>query len=150
MSGTSVKVIPAVKIGRTFSIPREKVFQAWMNREELKNWFLFADGYSVSFAEINPRKNTRFRVSMKDSDGNQHLFGGVLHKFAFPEELGFTWAKNGGGTQQQKSFVTVDFIDKAGQTEIQLTHENFPDEKMMESYKLGWNYMLDQLDKYLR
>lgn len=150
MSGTSVMVIPAVKVNHFFSSPREKVFNAWINNDEIKNWFLPADGYSVSFAEVNPRKNTRFRISMKDADGNQHLFGGVLHKFVFPEKLGFTWAKNGGGTQQQKSVVTVEFKEKGGQTEVLLIHENFMKLEIMESYAKKWNYILDQLDKYLK
>ena len=150
MSGTSVKVIPAVKVNHTFSSPREKVFQAWINNDEIKNWFLPAEGYSVLFAEVNPRKNTRFRALVKDADGNQHLFGGVLQQFIFPEKLDFTWAINGGGTQQQKSFVTVDFVEKGGQTEIQLIHKNFPNEEMRESYSKSWNFMLEQLDKYLK
>jgi uncharacterized protein YndB with AHSA1/START domain len=150
MSGTSVKVIPAVKVNRTFSVPREKVFQAWVNNDEIKNWFLPAEGYSVLFAEVNPRKNTRFRILMKDSEGNQHLFGGVLQQFIFPEKLDFTWAINGGGTQQQKSFVTVDFIEKGTQTEVQLKHINLPNEKMMEGYSKSWVHILDQLDKYLK
>jgi uncharacterized protein YndB with AHSA1/START domain len=150
MSGTSVNVIPAVKVNRTLSVPREKIFQAWMNNDEIKNWFLPAEGYSVIFAEVNPRKNTRFRISLKDTDGNQHIFGGVLQQTVFPEKLDFTWASNGGGTQQQKSFVTIDFIEKGTQTEVKLIHKNFPNEEMREGYSKSWNYILDQLDKYLK
>lgn len=149
MSGTSVKVIPAVRVERTFSAECERVFNAWTDTNELKNWFFFSDGYTVPFAEINLRKNTRYRIAMKDKSGNTHLFGGIIKHLVVPKKLSYTWAGNGGGTQQIKTLVSIDFTDKGGQTEVKLIHESFPDEQMRENYEKSWNYLFDQLANYL-
>jgi uncharacterized protein YndB with AHSA1/START domain len=149
MSGTSVKVIPAVLVERTFSVDRECVFNAWTDTNELKNWFFPENGYTVPFAEINLRKNTRYRIAIKDKGGNTQLFGGIINQLVVPEKLCYTWAVNGGGTQQIKTLVSIDFIEKGGQTEVKLIHENFTDEKTRENYEKQWNYMFDQLAKYL-
>ena len=149
MSGTSVNVIPAVKVNRTFNAPCDRVFKAWTDQNELKNWFFPSEGYTIPFAEINLRKNTRFRIAMKDSKGNTDLIGGIIKQLVIPEKLGYTWAQNGGGTQQRKTFVSIEFMDKDGKTDVQLIHEDFPDEKMRESYEKRWNSLFDQLEKYL-
>jgi len=149
MSGTSVTVIPAVLVERTFSADRDRVFNAWTDTNELKNWFFPEEGYTVLFAEINLRKNTRYRIAMKDKGGNTQLFGGIIKELIVPEKLSYTWAANGGGTQQEKTLVSIDFTDKGGQTEVKLIHENFTDEQTRENYEKLWNSMFDQLAKYL-
>lgn len=149
MSGTSVRVIPSLTVTRKYPVPRERVFRAWTDRKELQNWFFPANGFTVPFAEINLRKNTRYRIAMRDKEGTLHLFGGVMQEVVVPEKLRFTWAQNAGGTQQHKSLVTVDFLDQSGTTELQLTHDNFPDDQVRTSYEQSWNHILDNLAKYL-
>jgi uncharacterized protein YndB with AHSA1/START domain len=149
MSGTSVTVIPAVKIERTFDAPPERVFNAWTDDHELKNWFFPSDGYSVPFAEINLRKNTRYRIAVRDSKGETHLYGGIIKQLIMPEKFACTWAENGGGTQQRKTFISIDFTDANGKTIVLFTHEDFPDEKMRKFYETMWNRLFDQLEKYL-
>jgi len=149
MSGTSVTVIPAVLVERTFSADRDRVFNAWTDTNELKNWFFPEEGYTVLFAEINLRKNTRYRIAMKDKGGNTQLFGGIIKQLVVPKKLSYTWAVNGGGTQQVKTFVSIDFAEKGSQTEVNLIHENFTDEQTRENYEKLWNSMFDQLAKYL-
>ena len=86
---------------------------------------------------------------MKDPKGNLHLFGGVL-KQVTSSKISFTWASNGGGTQQFKSIITVEFFQKEATTELRLTHENFSGEKMRERYDEGWNNIFEQLEKFLK
>lgn len=150
MSGTHVDVIPVVHITHSLPASRDRVFKAWIDKQDLQNWFIPDEGYSVLFIEINSRKNAKFRIVLKDSQGNKRLFGGIYREFVIPERLDFTWEKNGGGTQQHKTFVSVQFKEKDGQTRIELTHDHFSDEKMRDEYEKSWPAMFDRLEKYLK
>ncbi len=144
-----MQVIPNLIIKRTMSFSPGRIFKAWTEEEELKRWFFPADGYTIPFVEINLRKNALYRIAMKDPKGDLHLFGGLIKELIIAQKLSFTWASNGGGTQQFKSFITVDFLRKNGTTEVRLTHENFSGETMREKYDKGWNHIFDQLEKHL-
>ncbi|HDL18634.1 MAG TPA: SRPBCC domain-containing protein [Bacteroidetes bacterium] len=150
MSGTHVDVIPAVHITHTVPVARERVFKAWIDKQDLQKWFIPDEGYCVLFVEIDPRKHSKFRIALKDSQGNQHLFGGIYREFVMSERLDFTCEKNGGGTQQHKTFVSVQFFDNNGETKIELIHDNLSDEKMRDEYEKSWNLMLDRLESYLK
>ena len=144
-----MQVIPNLIIKRTISCLPGRIFKAWTVEEELKQWFFPAAGYSIPFVEFNLRKNALYRIAMKAPNGDLHLFGGMIKELIVAEKLCFTWASNGGGTQQLKSFITVEFIPGNGTTEVRLTHENFSGETMREGYDKGWNHIFDQLEKHL-
>jgi uncharacterized protein YndB with AHSA1/START domain len=86
---------------------------------------------------------------MKDKSGNTQLFGGIIKQLVVPEKLTYTWAGNGGGTQQMKTLLRIDFIEKGDQTAVKLIHENFRDEQMRISYEKSWSFLFEQLEKYL-
>ena len=45
--------------------------------------------------------------------------------------------------------MTVEFLDRNGSTEIQITHDHLPNEEMKEDHHHGWNECLDKLERHL-
>ena len=71
---------------------------------------------------------------------------GVYREIKRPAKLVYTWSwepKKDFG----ESVVTVDFLDKEGFTEVQITHDRLPNGEAREKHSHGWNGCLDKLEK---
>jgi uncharacterized protein YndB with AHSA1/START domain len=64
-----------------------------------------------------------------------------------PEKLVYTWS--GGATQDWKTVVTLDFLDRGAVTEVVLTHEGLSDPERRARAEGGWPSMLDALAEVL-
>lgn len=64
------KTSPAttLRVARSFAAPREKVFRAWTDPEELKKWF-GPVGYSTLIAEVDLRVGGKYRLGMRKLPG---------------------------------------------------------------------------------
>src|SRR5205823_7243388 len=76
-------------VSRTIRAPRQKVFDAFVKPELLKQWF-GPRGFTVTDAAIDPRVDGRYRFSMRAKTGEIHTVGGVYREVAAPERLVFT------------------------------------------------------------
>jgi hypothetical protein len=43
--------------------------------------------------------------------------------------------------------VTIDFVDRSGSTEMQISHDLFPNVEACDPHAYGWNGCLDKLEK---
>lgn len=136
-----------LKIRRTFAAPREKVFRAWTEPEELKKWFGPSDEYSTPIAEVDLRVGGRYRIGMRSPGGDLHVAIGTYREVRSPEKLVYTWSWEGG--QMGETLVTVEFHALGGSTEAVLTHEFFPSMEEREKHESGWNGCLSRLPKAL-
>jgi uncharacterized protein YndB with AHSA1/START domain len=130
---------------RTFAAPREKVFRAWTDPEELKKWW-GPDGFSTPGAEIDLRVGGTYRIAMKSSHGNTYYLSGKYRAVQPPEKLVFTWRWE-AEPELGETLVTVEFLDRGGSTEVVLTHELFPTQKSRDEHEKGWSGSLERLAK---
>ena len=99
-------------ITRTFAAPREKVFKAWTDPQELKKWWAAGPGFTTPFAEVDLRVGGRYRLAMKPPDQDVvRVVGGVYREVRPPERLIYTWAWEGSGGPE--TVVTVTFTTAA-------------------------------------
>lgn len=133
---------------RTFAAPREKVFHAWTEPEELKKWWAAGPGYTTPIAEVDLRVGGRYRLGMKPPDKEEvYVVGGTFREVQPPARLVYTWAWEGG--EAQETLVTVEFHDRGTSTVVVLTHEHFVNEKVRDDHAGGWNGCLDRLAQVL-
>lgn len=85
----------AVEITRTFAAPREKVFRAWTDANELACWFAPSPDYTIVVPELELRVGGRYVVEMHHKGGNVHLVGGTYREVLPPEKISFTWRWEG-------------------------------------------------------
>ncbi len=137
-----------LNLKRTFKAPREKVFRAWTDPEELKKWW-GPEGYSTPSAEVDLRVGGKYRFGMmKLPDGEIFYLSGTYREVRPPERLVYTWLWE-GNPERGETLVIVEFRDLGTTTEVILTHERFPDEKVRDDHNKGWNGCLDRLAKVL-
>jgi uncharacterized protein YndB with AHSA1/START domain len=130
---TLVKIIPA---------PRQRVFEAWLDREALGHFMCPAPGMSVSKVEVEPRVGGKFLVLMKAGDSEMPHHGEYL-AIEPHERLEFTWLSAHAG---DSSAVTLLFSDApGGHTRLKLEHRGLPSAESAAKHEGGWGHILDML-----
>ena len=137
-----------LNLRRTFQAPREKVFRAWTDPEELKKWW-GPEGYATPSAEVDLRVGGKYRLGMRKlPDGETFYLSGIYREVRPPERLVYTWRWE-AQPEHGETLVTVEFREVGDSTEVVLTHERFPTEKARDDHNRGWSGCLDRLAELL-
>ena len=131
-----------VVVRRTIPIPRERVFDAWLDPERLAR-FMRPGSTGRTTAKVDARVGGRFRIVMFHANakvGTEHT--GEYLLIERPSRLSFTWRSV--NTDEKDTTVTIDFIDRDGATEVVLTHTQLPP-KQREIHRKGWSDILSAL-----
>jgi uncharacterized protein YndB with AHSA1/START domain len=136
---------PVLVVRRQIAVPRERVFQAWLDSESLAHWMRPA-GTSHATVTVDPRVGGGFRIVM---DGAPH--GCVEHTGEYlaiepPSRLSFTWISK--HTEQRPTVVTIEFLERGTGTELVLTHRGLP-ASQVEGHRRGWTDIVQLLDESL-
>src|SRR2546422_7177574 len=72
----------------------------------------------------------------REPDGTEHRLIGVYREVDPPKKLVYTWSWE-DSPDMGETLVTVEFLDRAGATEVILTHEQFPPDKDATRHEQG-------------
>jgi glutathione S-transferase len=142
-------------ITRTIRATRQRVFDAFVNPELLKQWFA-PRGFAVLDAIVDPRVGGRYRMTMKQRSGEPVMVSGEYREVKAPERLTFTWKwESAPMAALPETLVTVSLVERRGEhgveTEITLLHTGFPAPEARDGHTLGWsssvNRLADSLDE---
>ena len=154
MASTTSTANTTLQIKKTYKASRETIFKAWTDPQALKKWFAPSDDFSTPIAEVDLRVGGKYRIQMKEPNGNAHTVVGTYRDIRAPEKLVFTWAWEAGGGcggsetgEPIETLVTVEFYEKGPETEVMLTHELFPDTETRDKHNEGWTGCLARLTK---
>lgn len=148
MAGPNPRTETTLNLKRIFSAPRDKVFKAWTDPEELKKWW-GPDGYATPTAEVDLRIGGTYRFGMmKLPNGEIFYLAGTFREVRPPKRLVYTWRWE-AEPERGETLVTVEFRDRGGSTEVVVTHELFPTEKARQDHEKGWSSCLDRLARVL-
>jgi len=143
---------------RTFAAPREKVFAAWAERQQLEKWMCKdVAAHTVIHHEQDIRTGGRYLMEVRDPGKGEVYWGeGVYREVKAPEKIVFTWSwskdKPAGETLHPGSpetLVTVEFFAHGNSTEVVLTHATFSTQQLRDEHDRGWNGCFDVLAKVL-
>jgi uncharacterized protein YndB with AHSA1/START domain len=134
---------------RVFDAPRELVWKAWTEPEQLARWW-GPRGISTPLEtiEVDLRPGGAFRMTMvSDADGAEFPTEMEFREVVESERLVFAWeAQRGLGAGQ----VTVTFEDVGdGRTEVSSHFDGFTTDEIMADAEVGWNGQLDKLGEWL-
>ncbi|WP_316813396.1 SRPBCC domain-containing protein [Pedobacter heparinus] len=76
-------------ITHLFDAPREIVFKAWTNPDQLKHWYA-PDGCTIEFKAIDVKVNGSFHSCIYDPVHGQCWIKGIYKVVDFPEKLVFS------------------------------------------------------------
>ena len=148
-----------VQIRRLFAAPREKVFAAWAQREQLEQWMCKdVPSHTVIHHVQDIRTGGRYRMEVRDpGKGLTYIGQGVYREVKPPEKIVFTWAWTTTGPAAEQlhpaspeTEVTVEFFARGNSTEVVLTHATFGTTKDRDDHNKGWNGCLDVLAQVLQ
>ena len=144
-----------LEIKRLIKAPRERVFEAWTNAEQLKKWFGPDEDIVVPQTKVDLRTGGKYRIQMKMPDGEFHTAAGTYREVKPPERLVFTWAWEKGGSEPDfgevepsEMLITLEFLPRGKQTELVFTQENFASVESRDRHEHGWSGCFDKLEKF--
>jgi uncharacterized protein YndB with AHSA1/START domain len=147
-----------LKLERLIKAPREHVFKAWTDPEQIKQWFVpcgKAGEVSTPSAKCDPRVGGRYRIQTRKADGEYFTAAGTYREVKPPERLVFTWAweKDGSGPdfgelEPDETLVTIEFQARGNDTLLIFTHENFANVESRDRHLEGWTRILDGFQKH--
>lgn len=136
-----------VSLRRSFPISRTVLFRAWTDPGELARWW-GPQGWEMDRCELDVRRDGTWRTWFRLPDGSQRAIGGVYLEIVPAERLVFTWEPEPeGDTPEEPSIVTLEFHDKAGATELTLTHRKLTTGRAVDM-DVGWTSTFESLGDY--
>jgi uncharacterized protein YndB with AHSA1/START domain len=131
---------------RLIDAPRERVWKAWADPEQIKLWFA-PRPLTLSVKTMDLRTGGSFAMTMHEPGGKNHAFGGRYVEVVAPERIVWTGEFPYGPKDQMRT--TVEFVAEGKKTRVKvrqiltvLTPETAPH---AQGAKQGWTMTLDQL-----
>jgi uncharacterized protein YndB with AHSA1/START domain len=131
-------------VRRVIPVPRDRVFQAWLDPKSLVHW-MRPGGCTEATAEVDAQVGGTFRIVMMEGP-KRYVHTGEYLAIDPPRRLEFTWISD--ATDHRPTLVTVEFLERDRGTELVLTHRRLPF-KQVESHRGGWTDILQLLDRRL-
>ncbi len=133
------------KASTTIDVPVSKVWQALTTPSIIKQYFFGTNA-------ISDWKVGSPLIFKGEWQGKTYEDKGTILE-SIPNEL-FSysyWSSMSGIEDKPENYVTVSYILTAGEgcTDLTITQENIPDDKMKEHSEENWNKVLDSLKKLL-
>lgn len=144
MTGTD-EAAPVLVVRRQIAVPRERVFQAWLDSESLAQW-MRPGNFTHATVSVDPRVGGGFRIRMEGRpEGDVEHLGEYL-AIEPPSLLSFTWISR--YTDHEPTVVTIEFHERGTGTELVLTHRRLPPREV-EGHRKGWTDVMRLLDEAL-
>ncbi len=139
----------AVRLARIIDAPREEVFHAWTEPEQIRRWWGPGD-FTCPEAEVDLRPGGSYRLAMQPTEGDPFIVGGTYREVDRPARLLYTWRwETGPAADGSESLVSVEFNDRGEQTELVLTHTAFPAGHGPAPYQMGWEGGIEKFEALL-
>ena len=148
-------------ITRIFDAPRERVWKAWTDPKEMKQWW-GPKAFTTPFLSVDLRLGGTFRYCMRSPEGKDYWGTGVYREIvpgkrivyadSFADEKGNVVPATYYGMSSDlplEMLVTVTFEESNGRTKVTLHHAGMPAGPDRDGATQGWNEMFDKLVKFL-
>jgi uncharacterized protein YndB with AHSA1/START domain len=135
---------------RIINVPREKVYRAWTDPEQIKQWFA-PKPWTTAVAETDVRPGGASLIVMRSPEGQDFPNRGVYLEVVPNQRLVFTDAYTEAWQPSEKPFMTVilTFEDEGGKTKYtaRVRHWSIADKQQHEQmgFHKGWGQCTDQL-----
>ena len=136
----------SLEIKRFIKAPRDRVYAAWTDPAQLKQWF-GPENTRTQDLIAEARVDGKFRWDLINAEGEKMTCRGEYLELQPGRKIVFTWQWDDDETwKNHTSVVTVELCDRDNGTELRLTHERLPNEKSRDGHTGGWNSALDKLE----
>jgi glutathione S-transferase len=138
----------SLEIKRFINAPRARVYKAWTDPEQLKQWW-GPEGVRTRSFTADARVGGKYRWDLLNQEGEEMTVFGEYRELIAGKKIVFTWKwDDDEAWETTNSVVTIELSDRDGGTEVKLTHEKLPSEASRDRHNEGWNSVLDRLEKF--
>jgi uncharacterized protein YndB with AHSA1/START domain len=138
-----------VRITHVFDAPREAVFAAWTDPDQVAKWWA-PDGFEVppESVEIEPRVGGRFQLTLVESAGpGRYPYRSEIVEISRPELIMLT-AEAIPEAGIEETITRIVFEAAGGRTRMTLTSGPYTDE-VRENAEAGWFDLIANLERVL-
>jgi uncharacterized protein YndB with AHSA1/START domain len=136
---------PVLVVRRQLAVPRDRVFEAWLDSESLALWMRPGE-CSHAVVTVDPRVGGGFRIVMEGLPEGDVEHRGQYLAIEPPTLLSFTWISR--HTEHKPTVVTIEFHERGTGTELVLTHRRLPPTEV-EGHRWGWTEIMRLLEEVL-
>ena len=143
-----------VTIERTFDAPRERVWEAWTDSDQVAQWW-GPEGFTVPRCELEVRPGGQYHIDMEAPDGTVYPDAGEYRDVDEPERLVMVSRvfEDEDGVPQLETRSTVSFEADGDRTHLTLVAEVIsatPDvADALGGMEMGWSQSFEKLGNYL-
>ena len=138
----------SLEIKRLIKAPRERVYAAWTDPAQMKQWF-GPENVQTRDLIADARVGGTFRWDLTNPEGEEMTMRGEYRELQPGKKIVFTWQwQDDEDWENHTSIVTVELDDAEGGTELRLIHEKLPSEESRDRHNEGWNSVLDKLERF--
>ncbi len=138
----------SLEIKRFINAPRARVYAAWTDPAQLKEWWGPESVRTRNFA-ADVRVGGKYRWDLINQEDEEMSVFGEYRELVPGKKIVFTWKWDDDDVwERHNSIVTVELSDRDGGTELILRHEKLPSEESRDRHNEGWNSVLDRLEKF--
>ena len=138
----------SLEITRFINAPRARVYAAWTDPTQLKEWWGPESVRTRNFV-AEARVGGKYRWDLTNQDGEEMSVFGEYRELVPEKKIVFTWKWDDDDVWENRdSIVTVELSDRDGGTELLLKHEQLPSEESRDRHNEGWNSVLNRLEKF--
>jgi uncharacterized protein YndB with AHSA1/START domain len=139
----------SLEIKRFIKAPRDRVYAAWTDPAQLKEWFGPESVQTRNFA-ADARVGGKYRWDFVKEDGEEMSAFGEYRELLPGTKIVFTWKwDDDENWQRHDSVVTVELFDRDGGTEVRLIHTQLPSEESRDRHTEGWTSLLEKLERFV-
>ena len=137
-----------LEIRRVISAPRDRVYAAWTDPAQLKEWF-GPEKVQTRDLIADARVGGEFRWDLINPEGEKMTCRGEYRELQPGKKIVFTWQwEDDEDWENHVSIMTVELDDAGTGTALRLTHEKLPNKESRDGHTRGWNSALDKLEKF--
>jgi uncharacterized protein YndB with AHSA1/START domain len=138
-----------LRIDRLIKAPREMVWAAWTEAEQLARWW-GPHGFTNPVCEMDPKAGGRLHIVMRGPDGVDYVQKGVVRTIKPPAFLEFTVVlKEPDGSDRLENLTTLTLEEDGEFTRLRLNvrvlRATPAAEVNVSGMEAGWNQSLDRL-----
>jgi uncharacterized protein YndB with AHSA1/START domain len=133
---------------RMIAAPADRIFRAWTDPAQLKDWFSPSEAVTLVKADFDVREGGAYRITLIGPKKEPFSVTGIYREVRPYETLAFTWNWEDADLDIGETVVTVQLNDRGASTELVLTHERLPNAEKRDEHAYGWNGLLDALETY--
>ena len=132
-----------IRAQRLYPVSRQTLFEAWTRSRAWDSWMRLRHRSRTTLAA---HRGGAFRLELAEG-ATIHVISGTMIDILPPESFSLSWAHH--GMTQQPSTIDLTFRDRAGRTELLMTHGNIASRREAAWLMRLWATVLDRLASYV-